>query len=63
VDDHRLKERVILLALTEVSGYMLVARRLEGKLLLAYHAADLDLVDGLITALQTTYHLQPEVRA
>jgi hypothetical protein len=29
---------------------------------MVYHAADLDLVDGLMTALQTAYHLQPEVR-
>jgi hypothetical protein len=41
---------------------MLVARTLPNGSLLAYHAADLDLVDGLITALQTAYHLQPEVR-
>ena len=54
--------RQVLLALSEIGGYMLVARRLTDDTLLAYHAADLDLVDGLITALQTAYHLQPEVR-
>ena len=62
VDDERLREGVVLLALSEIGGYMLVARRLTDDTLLAYHAADLDLVDGLITALQTAYHLQPEVR-
>ena len=60
--DKTLREGVVLLALSEIGGYMLVARRLTDDTLLAYHAADLDLVDGLITALQTAYHLQPEVR-
>ena len=60
--DPRLQERVIFLGITEVTGYMLIARRLDGETLLAYHTADLDLVDGLITALQLEYHLQPEVR-
>lgn len=62
VADERLRQGVVLLALSEIGGYMLVARTLPDGQLLAYHAADLDLVDGLITALQTAYHLQPEVR-
>jgi GGDEF domain-containing protein/ActR/RegA family two-component response regulator len=62
VADERLRDGVVLLALSEIGGYMLVARTLPNGSLLAYHAADLDLVDGLITALQTAYHLQPEVR-
>jgi two-component system, cell cycle response regulator len=61
VDDPRLGERVVFFLLTEIGGYMLVARPLEPDTLLAYHAADLDLVDGLVHALQRTYHLQPEV--
>ncbi|MCA9574270.1 MAG: response regulator [Sandaracinaceae bacterium] len=62
VADERLREGVVLLALSEIGGYMLVGRSLPNGSLLAYHAADLDLVDGLITALQAAYHLQPEVR-
>lgn len=60
LEDPRLEERVLLLALTEIGGYALVARRLSRDLLLTYHAADLDLVDGLVAALQAAYHLQPE---
>ena len=62
VDDPRLDERVLLLSLTELGGYTLLGRMVSAGTVLAYHAADLDLVDSLTTALQTTYHLQPEVR-
>jgi diguanylate cyclase (GGDEF)-like protein len=62
VDDTRLDERVLLLALTELGGYTLLGRPLSTGMMLVYHAADLDLVDGLTNALQSTYHLQPEVR-
>jgi GGDEF domain-containing protein len=66
VDDPRIRDRVLLLALTELGGYLLIARPLEGASLetesvLAYHASDLDLVDGLVASLQRTYHLQPEI--
>ena len=60
VDDGRLRDRVLLMGLTELGGYVLTGRPRDGKLL-AYHASELDLVDGLVTALQRTYHLQPEV--
>lgn len=61
-----LRGRVLLLALTELGGYVLSARRLRSRRLaepsmLVYHASDLDMADGLVTALQRTYHLQPEV--
>jgi len=62
VDDARLDQSVLLLSLNELGGYTLLARRVGDETLLAYHAADLDLVDGLTTALQTQYHLQPEER-
>jgi two-component system, cell cycle response regulator len=61
VDDPRLSSRVVFFLLTEVGGYMLLARSLDSETVLAYHASDLDLVDGLVTSLQQTYHLQPEV--
>jgi len=68
VDDTRLRDRVLLLALTELGGYVLAARpvrsaRLGAATMLAFHACDLDLVEGLVTSLQRTYHLQPEVGA
>lgn len=62
VQDARLEGRTLLLSLTELGGYVFVARPLQAQTLLAYHAADLDLVDGLVTSLQGAYHLQPEVR-
>jgi diguanylate cyclase (GGDEF)-like protein len=62
VDDPRLDERVIMLALTDLGGYTLLGRPLSTGTMLIYHAADLDLVDGLTNALQSAYHLQPEVR-
>lgn len=61
VDDARLRDRVLLMGLTEVGGYVLTGRNLGDESVLAFHASDLDLVDGLVTALQRTYHLQPEV--
>ena len=61
VDDTRLRDRVLLMGLTEVGGYVLTGRTLGDESVLAFHASDLDLVDGLVTALQRTYHLQPEV--
>jgi two-component system, cell cycle response regulator len=61
VDDPRLGERVLLLLMSEVGGYMLLARPLEGDTHLVYHASDLDLIDGMVNALQQAYHLQPEV--
>ncbi len=62
VADPRLQQRILLLALTELGGYALVARPLRPGTLLAFHSVDLDLVDGLVSSLQQTYHLQPEVR-
>lgn len=61
-----LEGRVLLLSLTELGGYVLSARRLRSRRLteptmLVYHASDLDMADGLVTALQRNYHLQPEV--
>lgn len=63
VDGDRADDRVLLLALTELGGYVLIARSFEraDERVLAYHASDLDLVDGLVASLQRTYHLQPEV--
>jgi hypothetical protein len=61
VNDQRVAEQPMLLSLTELGGYALVARRIGADRLLAYHSADLDLVDGLVTALQSAYHLQPGV--
>lgn len=58
--------RILLLSLTELGGYVLSGRRLRSRRLaeptmLVYHASDLDMADGLVSALQRTYHLQPEV--
>ena len=66
VDDARLRDRVLLLSLSEVGGYVMAARpirsaRLPVPSLLAFHSSDLDIVDGLVTGLQRAYHLQPEV--
>jgi GGDEF domain-containing protein len=61
VDDPMLADRVLLLGLTEVGGYALAGRRRADGALLAFHGADLDLVDGLVTSLQRAYRLQPEV--
>ena len=60
--DPRLVDTTLVLALTELGGYALVARPLAPATLLAFHAADLDLVEGLLWSLQATYHLQPELR-
>lgn len=63
LDDPRLRGTTLLLALTELCAYALVARPVGPSTFLALHGADLDLVDGLVTALQRAYHLQPELRA
>jgi len=60
VDDGRLRDRVLLMGLTELGGYVLTGRP-QGDRLRVCHASELDLVDGLVTALQRAYHLQPEV--
>ncbi|MEM9191017.1 MAG: response regulator [Myxococcota bacterium] len=62
VGDARVDRQVFLLSLTELGGYTLIGRQLSSGALLTYHASDLDLVDGLVSALQSEYHLQPEVR-
>jgi diguanylate cyclase (GGDEF)-like protein len=62
LEDARLARATLVLALTELGGYALVARPLAPATLLAFHAADLDLVEGLLWSLQGTYHLQPELR-
>lgn len=62
LEDARLTHTTLVLALTELGGYALVARPLAPATLLAFHAADLDLVEGLLWSLQATYHLQPELR-
>lgn len=62
LDDPRLAHATLVLALTELGGYALVARPLAPATLLAFHASDLDLVEGLLWSLQATYHLQPELR-
>jgi diguanylate cyclase (GGDEF)-like protein len=62
VRDPRLDEQILLLSMTELGGYLLVARPITEGLMLAYHSSDFDLVDGLMAALQGAYHLQPEVR-
>jgi CheY-like chemotaxis protein/GGDEF domain-containing protein len=60
--DSRLKQTALILCITERGGYCLVARRSEVGQLDAYHSSDLELVEGLVNALQSTYHLQPELR-
>ena len=63
LEDPRLTHATLVLALTELGGYALVARPLAPATLLTFHAADLDLVEGLIWSLQATYRLQPELRS
>jgi CheY-like chemotaxis protein len=60
--DSRLKTTSMILWMTERGGYCLLGRKLPSGELLAYHSCDLDLVEGLVNALQSTYHLQPELR-
>lgn len=62
IADSRLKTTSLVLCITERCGYCLVARRGEGGQVVAYHSSDLEMVEGLVHALQTTYHLQPELR-
>lgn len=62
ISDPRLKQTALVLCMTERCGYCLVARRGEGGQVVSYHSSDLELVEGLVNALQTTYHLQPELR-
>jgi diguanylate cyclase (GGDEF)-like protein len=61
VDDSRLTQRILILSLTEIGGYVLLARPADDGRVIAFHTSDLDLVDGLVSSLQTVYHLQPEV--
>lgn len=61
VIDERLEERTFLLSLTELGGYVMLARDLGRGLRLAYHASDIFLVDELVASLQAAYHLQPEI--
>jgi diguanylate cyclase (GGDEF)-like protein len=60
--DARLKNTALILCITERGGYCLAARRGESGQVVAYHSSDLELVEGLVHALQETYHLQPELR-
>jgi hypothetical protein len=60
--DSRLKTTSMILWMTERSGYCLLGRKAPNGQVLAYHSSDLDLVEGLVNALQSTYHLQPELR-
>ncbi|HEX6240047.1 MAG TPA: diguanylate cyclase, partial [Polyangiales bacterium] len=60
--DARLKTTSMILWMTERGGYCLLGRKQPGGQLLTYHSCDLDLVEGLVNALQSTYHLQPELR-
>jgi hypothetical protein len=62
IADPRLKQTALVLCITERCGYCLVARGSEAGQVVAYHSSDLELVEGLANALQTTYHLQPELR-
>jgi DNA-binding NarL/FixJ family response regulator/GGDEF domain-containing protein len=62
IADPRLKQTALVLCITERCGYCLVARGSEAGQVVAYHSSDLELVEGLVNALQTTYHLQPELR-
>jgi CheY-like chemotaxis protein len=63
LSDARLKQMSLILCITERGGYCLVARRSDGAAeVAAYHSSDLELVEGLVNALQSTYHLQPELR-
>jgi CheY-like chemotaxis protein/GGDEF domain-containing protein len=60
--DARLKTTSMLLWMTERGGYCLLGRRDPSGRLSVYHSSDLDLVEGLVNVLQSTYHLQPELR-
>lgn len=61
VTDPRIGRESILLTLGDLGGYVLVARPRGDGTSLVFHSSDLDLVEGLVTAFQQTYHLQPEV--
>ncbi len=61
ISDPRLDTVVLLVSLTELGGYFFAGRRLEDGRLLGYHSSDLDLVDGMVAALQKRYHLQPGI--
>lgn len=60
--DSRLKTTAMILWMTERGGYCLLGRKQPNGQLLTYHSSDLDLVEGLVNSLQSTYHLQPELR-
>lgn len=60
--DARLKQTALVLCVTERGGYCLVGRRGEAGQVNAYQSSDLELVEGLVNSLQSTYHLQPELR-
>ncbi len=60
--DSRLKTTAMILWMTERGGYCLLAKKDPNGTLSTYHSSDLDLVEGLVNALQSTYHLQPELR-
>lgn len=60
--DSRLKTTAMVLWMTERGGYCLLGRKRPDGQLLTYHSSDLDLVEGLVSSLQSTYHLQPELR-
>jgi GGDEF domain-containing protein len=60
--DARLKNTSMVLWMTERGGYCLLGRREPNGRLAVYHSSDLDLVEGLVNVLQSTYHLQPELR-
>ena len=62
LSDARLKTASMILWLTERGGYCLLGRRAPDGQVDAYHSSDTDLVEGLVYALQSTYHLQPELR-
>jgi hypothetical protein len=62
ITDSRLKQTALILCITERGGYCLTGRRRDNGELAAYHSSDLELVEGLVHALQDTYHLQPELR-
>lgn len=60
--DGRLTQMALILCMTERGGYCLAAQRDGEGQLNAFHSSDLDLVEGLVSRLQNTYHLQPELR-
>jgi diguanylate cyclase (GGDEF)-like protein len=60
--DSRLKTTAMILWMTERGGYCLLGKKEPNGTLSVYHSSDLDLVEGLVNALQSTYHLQPELR-